>query len=261
MYRICKIALLVTLIGGVAGGGEFVPFVIPAKVNPAAPLNIMPQPIQTEQDRIVVREGHFYRGSERIRLWGVNFSFSANWPSHEDAEHIARRLAAAGVNSIRCHHMDTSLYPRGLWQKDGKTLEPAALERLDYFIDQLARQGIYINLNLHVGHPHSQYLGLPKPNTTYDKIVNIFTPELIEAQKRYARMMLERKNPYRQRKYADDPAIAIVEITNENSLFMWSATRDLQTLPEYYAKILQEKYNRWLKQRYESTTKLKAVWS
>ena len=90
----------------------------------------------------------------------------ANLPSHEDAPDIAARMAAAGVNTVRCHHLDTANWPRGIWNaSDGKDISGEALDRLDYFINQLAKHGILINMNLHVGRKHSRYLGLPDPGT------------------------------------------------------------------------------------------------
>ncbi|MHC4509968.1 MAG: carbohydrate binding domain-containing protein, partial [Planctomycetota bacterium] len=244
-------------------GDDFAPFVIPARPNPDSPIAAEPGPaIAPDSKRLVVSSGHFYRGDEQVRLWGVNLSFGANLPAHEDAPHIAARLAAAGVNTVRCHHLDTAQWPRGVWNAgDGKTITPEALDRLDYFIDQLARRGICVNLNLHVGRAHSRYIGLPETNRQYDKISNIFTPELIEAQKQYARELLGRENAYRKVRYADDPAVALVEITNENSFFMWSSEETLRTLPTYYADILQGKFNAWLGQRYGSNETLRKAWS
>jgi len=242
---------------------NLVPFVIPAKPNPNSPIAARPsKPIDTDSDRLTAGYGCFRRADDRVCLWGVNLSFGANMPTHEDAANIAARLAAAGVNTIRCHHMDTSRWPRGIWNaEDGKTLEPKALDRLDFFIDQLARRGIYVNINLHVGREHSRFLGLPEANRKYDKISNIFTPALIDAQKKYARDLLTHINPYRNISYADDPAIAIVEITNENSFFMWSAEQTLRTLPPYYGDILQGKFNKWLKDRYGTDRKLSSDWA
>jgi hypothetical protein len=215
----------------------------------------------TAKDRLAARE-HFYTADgRRVRLWGVNLSFEACFPKHEDSVKIARRMAGFGVNSVRFHHMDTASWPRGIWTEDGKSLHPEALDRLDYFIDQLARQGIYSNLNLHVGRVHSRGLGLPQAEESYDKMVSIFMPALLAPQKDYARALLTRKNPYRGMTYAEDYAVAIAEITNENSLFMWSADRVLPTLPAVYAEELRSQYNRWLKGRYENTETLAAAWT
>lgn len=241
---------------------DMVPFPIPGQPNPQSLIRIPIEPIVGDRDRIIVRDGHFYRNGQRIRLWGVNLSFGANFPTHAEAEAVAQRLANAGVNSVRCHHMDTANYPRGLWNRnDGKTIETEYLDRLDYFINELAKRGIYADINLHVGRSHSQYLGLPKPNSDYDKIVNLFTPQLIDAQKQFARQMLDRVNPYRKLRYADDPAIALVEITNENSFFMWDGNEVLQALPDFYGKILQTQFNDWLKARYATSDKLRAAWN
>lgn len=242
---------------------KFVPFVIPAKPNADSPITATSaEPISTDSDRLVVYGSYFSRGDDRVRLWGVNLSFGANMPTHEDATHIAARLAAAGVSAVRCHHMDSARWPRGIWNsEDGKTLEPEALDRLDFFIDQLARRGICVNINLHVGRAHSRFLGLPEPNRKYDKISNIFTPALIDAQKKYARDLLTHVNKYRKVRYADDPAVALIEITNENSFFMWGGEATLRTLPEYYAKILQRKFNAWLKKQYRSDEKLRSTWA
>jgi len=262
MRRMLVFSFLVLSVFGRVAADNFVPFVIPAKPDPDSAIALASaKPIDTEADRLIA-DGHFYHDGQRVRLWGVNFSFGANLPKHEDAPFIAARLAAAGVNAVRCHHLDTARWPRGIWNaKDGKTISPEALDRLDYFIDQLARHGIFVNINLHVGRAHSEYLDLPKTNRQYDKISNIFTPALVDAQKQYARELLTHVNKYRKVRYADDPAVAIVEITNENSFFMWDGENTLRTLPDYYADILRSKFNAWLDKRYGSHEKLRWAWA
>ena len=138
-------------------GQAFAPFVIPARINSEHAVWIADyEPITADSDRLRADE-HFHQGRQRVRIWGVNLSFGANFPTHQDAPQVAERLAAAGVNSVRCHHMDTSRWPRGIWNtQDGRAIEPEALDRLDYFINELARRGIWVNINLHVGRAHSQ---------------------------------------------------------------------------------------------------------
>ncbi len=246
-----------------ARGQDMVSFVIPARIDTSQAIwCAQVDPITSDASRLVARNSHFYRGTQRVRIWGVNLSFGANFPTHEDASQVAMRLAAAGVNSVRCHHMDTSRWPRGIWNaEDGRTLAPEAMDRLDYFINELAQRGLYTNINLHVGRAHSQYLGLPETNRDYDKMAGIFTPALVDAQKRYARDLLSHVNAYRHVRYADDPAIAFVEISNEDSLFMWSAEETLRTLPPHYAQILRGQFNTWLRRRHDSDAALRAAWS
>ncbi len=237
------------------------PFVIPSQQNPDSLIAIEYQPIDA-QNRIQTTDDHFTRNGERVKIWGVNLTFAGNFPSHSDANKSAQLLASAGVNSVRCHHMDTSNYPSGIWNPtNGATIYPEALDRFDYYVNELAKRGIYTNLNLHVGREHSQYLGLPDPCTDYDKIVGIFTPALINAQKSYAQQMLDHVNPYRGMRLADDPAIAFVEITNEDSFFMWDGPQRLRALPAYYANILKQQYNDWLEEEYGDTDTLREVWN
>ncbi len=232
-----------------------------------AALNQVPAPGHSRGDSptpsSTPETGYFQFRGKRVRLWGVNLSFAANFPSHAQAPRIAARLAAAGVNTVRCHHMDTAPWPRGIWdpQKPGD-LHAEALDRLDYFIHALAQQGIWVNLNLHVGHAHSRTLALPDTPRSYDKIVNLFTPALLKAQRDFARDLLNRRNPYRESiRYGEDPAIAIVEITNENSFFMWDGTETLRNLPPYYETLLRRRYNEWLVVRYGDRAGLAAAWS
>jgi len=57
------------------------------------------------------RDGHLYAGRRRIRFFGVNFCFGANFPRRDDAESIAARLAKFGINVVRFHHMDMQPFP------------------------------------------------------------------------------------------------------------------------------------------------------
>lgn len=253
---------LACLNGSAARGQEFVPFAIPLQIDPRQAIWAADdEPIATDSPRLVARDGHFYRGDRRVRIWGVNLCFGANFPTHQDAAQVAIRMAAAGVNSVRLHHMDTSRWPAGIWNsQNGRTIEPRALDRLDYFISEMAQRGICVNVNLHVGHKHSEVLDLPATDREFDKIYGIFTPALIDAQKQYARDLLTHVNPYRKVRYADDPAVAFVEITNEDSFFMWDADETLRALPPYYAAILRGRFNSWLRKRYASDEALASAW-
>ena len=88
--------------GSLALGGtaEWTPFVIPLETHPDSEIAIRDRtPIPVHGPRLIAREGHFYREGRRFRIWGVNLSFGANFPTHADAEKVAERLAAVGLNS------------------------------------------------------------------------------------------------------------------------------------------------------------------
>ncbi|HUT01367.1 MAG TPA: carbohydrate binding domain-containing protein, partial [Phycisphaerae bacterium] len=264
-YTLAALSTAILSIGSAVTAEELVPFAIPTTPNAKSLVAIgAGEPIAPDGKRIVARGGRFYRDGKRVRVWGVNTCFGANFPTHADAERVAERLAQAGINSVRLHHMDALNFPSGIWDpKDPKRLSAEALDRLDYFIDRLARRGITINANLHVSRTHSKFLGLPREGDmpSYDKVIGLFTPKLIDAQKRYARDLLTHVNKVRKVRYADDPAVAFVEITNEDSFFMWDGEYRLRTLAPYYEKILSRLWVQWLKKRYASTDALRTAWS
>lgn len=244
-----------------AGAQTFVPFPIATAWPTTSPLNRSFSPIDPESARLVVQDGHFVRAGQRLRILGVNTITAGNFPPHDQAERIAFRLASAGVNCVRFHHLDTLSWPSGIWNEfDGRTLKPQALERLDYFIDQLARHGICADINLHVGREYGRYLGLPDSNTSYGKVVSLFVPDVIAAMKDYARQLFTHVNPYRGKSYADDPAVALVEISNENSFFMPDAEDWILGLPSYYIGLLRQQFTIWLRSKYGTTAALSQAW-
>lgn len=266
MRRCLSLAVMLALapVTAVIAQDAFAPFVIPAKIPDDSLLAMSGKPIAVDSGRIAIQDGHFVKpDGNRFRAWGVNLGYGANFPTKEDAPKVARRMAAFGINSVRIHHIDAYAFPSGIWQKDDPTkFSDEAVDRLDFFIDQLAKHGIYTNLNLHVSRTNSDVLGLPSAKVihNYDKMVDLFTPQLIAAEKDYARRLLEHVNPYRNARYADDPAVAFIEINNENGIFLWGYESRLPKLPPFYKEILQAKYNAWLRNRYPSSDALRTAW-
>jgi hypothetical protein len=211
------------------------------------------------QGFVAARDGHLFAGPGRIRFFGVNMAFGANFPTHTDAEKVAARLAKFGINCVRFHHMDTSTAPNGLLQKDKHTLDPEMLDRLDYFIAQLKLHGIYANLNLHVGleYPgHEKWEGAPG----YFKGVDNFFPPMIAQQRDYARALLTHINPFTGFAYAAEPAVALIEINNENGLISEWSSGSLDAMPDPYAAEFRRQWNEWLLAKYGTTERLVAVW-
>ena len=150
---------------------------------------------------------------------------------------------------------------------DTSTMNPEQLDRLDYLVYQLKLNGIYTNFNLNVGRVYksgdkvqdSSLIGVAKAVTYFD-------PRLVELQKDYARQLLTHNNPYTKTTYADEPAIAIVEIVNENSVLeFWQrdwfrgnltpgGPRLQLDLTPYHKKLLTTLYNAWLAKTYPAAT-------
>ena len=204
----------------------------------------------------------------RVRLFGTNLTFGNCFPSEEESARLAVRLASMGMNIVRIHHHDKHYAPAGIWKKGEKLNEfdPGQMRRLDRLLAELSRNGIYVDLNLHVSREHWKGLVLddgladdkardgvlPKYGKALDKIDRRF----IDLQKKFAVDYLGHVNEFTGMRYADDPAIAIVEINNENTL------HDLrpEELPASYAGPIRKRWNEWLRKKYGDTAALRAAW-
>lgn len=195
-------------------------------------------------------DGHLVTGDgQRIRLWGVNVTEwspgSTMIPSKEDAHLWAATLARYGVNCVRLQFLDLPA-PRGLiaaGRNDTRSFDPEQLDREDYFLAEIEKQGIYIDFNLLVGRPFKAGDGVADADRVHEgaKGISLYDRKLIDLQKEYARQLLTHVNPYTKRSYANDPAVAIVEINNEDAIWL-----GFHGPSPYYDRELDTIYNAWL---------------
>ena len=268
MYWYASAAAIVFMIacnGLSAETGEFVAFPVDWRVdaNSPADLSFLLDAPAGKDGYVRVADGHLVRGDgKRLRLWGVNVSMAGGLPAKENAPLIARRLAQCGVNCVRLHFLDV-LSPRGIidaGRQDTQAFDQAQVDRLDFFVAELKKRGIYTNLNLNVAHSYKPGDGVRDCELLgFAKALTYFDPRLVELQKQYARMLLTHRNPYTQSEYRHEPAVAIVELVNENSLVeSWFSGRLLgknttknpgtwTDIPASYEKDLTGLYNAWLR--------------
>ncbi len=261
--RVLVVTGLLWMCGSVAAGEEgLFPFVV-AYDTPANATNVsawLDRPAGVH-GFIRVEGGHLKNDAGPVRFWATNICFEACFPTHQQAERLAARLARLGVNCVRMHHMDNF----SIWgdSPNKLTIDPRKLERLDYLIDQLKKRGVYKNLNLHVSRWFGEEEGFPgrSQRPEYDKGLDNFEPRMIELQKKYARDLLRHVNPYTGNPYTREPAIAFVEINNENALHATWGEGQIDRLPEPYSSTFQKLWNGWLQRKYGSTEQLRKSWN
>jgi hypothetical protein len=213
---------------------------------------------------VKVENGHLVTGDgQRIRFWGVNVTDwsrgSRQIPAKEDAPLWAATLARYGVNSVRFQFLDLQV-PRGLIKSGDNTrsLDPEQLDREDFFIAELEKHGIYIDFNLLVGRPFLDGDGVHDAKLLHQgaKGTSFFDAKLIELQKEYAQQLLGHLNPYTKLQYTNDPAVAIVEINNENAINV-----GFRGPSDFYDDELMGIYNHWLTQHrsQDQIAKLRAL--
>lgn len=272
---------LLVAVSGMAAAGEG-PFPYPFSVDEDALAGAAPDQSALNRplglaDRLTVQGRHFRRAGpdgipgtkddERVRLWGVNLSFEANFPPPEEARRIALRLRRLGFNAVRLHHLDTQLgrtgdQPRGILTTGPyPSFDKVAVARLAHFIRVLAQEGIYTNLNLHVGYVFRPDVDGVPPYSTAAMVrpiatpIVVYSPPLRERQEAYARALI------RQLGLRDDPALAMVEINNESSLLAaWSRREWNDAVAPAYRPELERRWQDWLNTRYGSVAAACRAW-
>ncbi len=263
--------ICVGILLAVASAGAQVPWIMPW--NDALPgatdFSNLNHPIGTERVSVDTR-GHFVAGGERVRFLGVNFAGDSPFMPTNHADAVAARLAKFGINGVRFHHLDASwAYNGGLLNYNHGTgtstnFRPAQLETLHYLISRLKAHGIYSDINLLVGRSYLPNDGLGPEAGGMDwkdaHILGMFYPPALELHKDYASKLLAPTNRFTGLPLGRDPAVAFVEIINENGILQKWVEGALDHLPPRYLGSLRDRWNEWLSAHYPSESAMLAAW-
>jgi hypothetical protein len=201
-----------------------------------------------------------------VRFWGMSLSDLANAPTHAEAEFMAEFFAQLGVNMLRHHLMDAHWSTgnnifRG--SDDTAELDPDYLERLDYFVAQLQKRGIYQNFDLIAQRKPFAKDGIAEPDNVQPgyKMIGEYDELAIKLQERFTQQLLGHKNRYTGKRYADDPALVTVAINNESTLFFLGDWGQGELKSEHHRRLLTQLYGGWLKSEFGSRDNLAARWA
>ncbi len=192
------------------------------------------------------------------RFWGVNFNGGANFPEHDYAKKVARRLSQSGCNIVRFHQLDAEWdtpniygFTKGKRVSSSRILDGESMDRLDYLIYALKSEGIYCYFDMMTYRKFKSGDGVLYAEKLRDsaKPYSIFVRRLIELQKEFCDQIWNRVNKYTGLAYKDDPVFVMCEITNECDLFN---PRNVQNgsagVPEYDQE-LRRLFALWLKEK------------
>lgn len=164
------------------------------------------------------------RPGDRVRFWGVNLCFSANYLEPHEAEMLASRLAASGYNAVRLHHFDRALSAKG---KPTYELDAAQLDKLDHLVAALKRHGLYVNIDLFTSRDFDPEqmaaMGIDpafEVGAQFKSLVPI-SEAAFDDWRRFAKNLLTHRNPHTGLTWAEDPAMVGICPVNEDPLPIW----------------------------------------
>ena len=197
--------------------------------------------------------GAFVDGAgQPLRFWAVNTSVQFRDDMAPVEEH-ARWLAKRGVNMVRHHgHLAPG---RGSKLTDVNQDDIDAAWRL---VAAMKKQGIYVTLSPYwASHtkPERSW-GLKDPGNDSLTGLIFFDADLQAAYKGWLRALLTPNNPHAGVPLAKDPALAIFQIQNEDSLLFWTEG----AIKGEQRRELGRHFGRWLTKRYGSLAKATQAW-
>ena len=225
------------------------------------------------------KDGHFYfsESDERIRFWGVTIASDSIDVEKERIKKVVDVLARSGCNLLRLHETDNrgaekynlvrrciidEAYPNNNISSE---FDPEYRDRVDYWIKCCQDKGIYVYLVLRGYRTFRSGDGVAEADklTRSAKPYAFFDPRLIELQKEFAsEWLFNHVNPYTGKPNGLNPAIALIEIENEDSIFfgLGSSTWN-EGYIEPYRTDFYKMWNNWLREKYGSTEKLREAWT
>jgi hypothetical protein len=197
-------------------------------------------------------DGFALGNGKPIRFWAVVTDIF-RLSSVEMATH-ARFLAKLGVNMVRLH---TQIAPTG----DGSRITDTNQKEIDGIwrcVAAMKKEGIYCTI--------SPYWATPKDASAWgiDGYTGkeglwgllFFNPKLQEGYKAWVKALYAPKNPYTGIPLAQDPAVAIIQVQNEDGMLFWT----MQGMKPEQQRILGTQFGRWLTKRYGGLAAAKQAW-
>jgi hypothetical protein len=182
-----------------------------------------------------------------VRFWGTDLVGGNAFLSHEKADTIANRMARLGINLVRLHHMDAPWASPNLFDSQAnntQTFSADTLDKLDYLLAALKRNGIYVYPDLLVHRKFRKGDGVADFALLGNgaKGVAHFSRRVIELNKQYAKTLFTHKNPYTGKSLAEDPFFMGTELVNESSIFTGYG---LENFPPAFEAELQKLFEAW----------------
>ena len=228
----------------------------PAAPGKQARLDLRPlnEPVAGQSGFVrLARDGNsFVLGSGApARFWAVNSEVFRSSPEAIDAN--ARFLARVGVNMVRLHAQISPKAP----DADINSVDEKEVDGIWRYVAAAKAQGIYTTISPWWSHTGATpKWGIDGYTAGGLEGLIFFDEKLQAAYKSWMRALLTRPNPYTGVPLAGEPAVAILQVQNEDSLLWWSVD---QLKPPARAK-LAAKFAAWAAARHGSVASALKAW-
>lgn len=258
LARLCAAALLAWASATSRGAGDdgwfpFNPAPDPFNETSAIDLRFLNEKFAGEQGGVTVKNGQFVyvKTGEPVRFWAVN------GPPHDlkgnDLRRCARLLAKYGVNMVRIHG--------GYFNRDGE-VDLKKVEHAQEIVQAMKAEGIYSLFSI--------YFPLwftPKPGLAWLEGYNgkqhpfaalLFNPDFQAQYRKWWTALLHTPSPVTGKRLADEPAVAGLEVQNEDSFFFWTFAEN--NMPDPQWRLLETQFAQWLAKKHGSLEAALAAW-
>ncbi|MHB8522496.1 MAG: hypothetical protein ACYDH9_17305 [Limisphaerales bacterium] len=231
--------------GGNAGWFAFEPGPDRFAADNAIDLRFLNENFAGEHGFIGVKDGQFIRADDGqpVRFWAVN------GPPRDlkgpELRRLARTLAKYGVNLVRVH---------GGYFDDRGEVDMAKVRHAIEIVEAMKAEGIYTHLSIYF----PLWLS-PKKDTpwlrgydgnTHPFAALFFNPDFQAQYRKWWTAVLTTPSPTTGKPLVDEPAVASLEMQNEDSFFFWTFAID--RIPDEQARILEKLFGDWLVKKYGS---------
>jgi len=213
-------------------------------------LRYLNEKIAGQSGRVRAKDNGFVLGgSEPVKFWAGNIGGLIHKLDHQSHVYLARHLAKRGVNLVRIHG--------GIYSSRNPEVDMERLDSLHHFVWALKQEGVYTKLSFYF----PAWFRLDpwhKQGDRWSFMMLFFDEEMQRMYFNWADRLLKTRNPYTGTSLGKDPAVAMVEIQNEDSHFFW--TFDKKNAPPERWEQLKGLYGAWLDKKYGSLAKAVAAW-
>ena len=209
-------------------------------------------------------QGDFVLGNgEPVRFWAVNtevlrtLPFAARPLWRRDApslERHAKFLAKRGVNLVRLHAF---LNPKRAGQAITE-IDTAERDWIWRTVAAMKKEGIYTVISPYWANNMRIRPEWDIPDSEDAHALLFFNEKLQDAYRAWLRALYAETNPYTGIPLAQDAAVAIIQLQNEDSLLFWT----VNNLKGRQRRLLGEQFYQWVLRKYEGDfEKARANWA